>query len=135
LAVLSCCKCPSGERIPFIAFAQARAEDGYENSPFLTLYLCFHLAILNNISILGSGLWHPEADKLALLREDIDGNSQGLKSVLKEERLRREFFDGIPDDEDKAVKAFVSQNSESALKTKPKVRTCFYYVLQCHFVP
>jgi uncharacterized protein (DUF2461 family) len=79
--------------------------------------------LLNNISVLGSGLWHPEADKLALLREDIDGNSQGLKSVLKEERLRREFFEGIPDDEDEAVKAFVSQNSESALKTKPKVRT------------
>lgn len=39
--------------------------------------------------------------------------------------MRREFFDGIPDDEDKAVKAFVSQNSESALKTKPKVRTSF----------
>lgn len=39
--------------------------------------------------------------------------------------MRREFFDGISDDEDKAVKAFVSQNSESALKTKPKVRASF----------
>lgn len=39
--------------------------------------------------------------------------------------MRREFFDGIPDDEDKAIEAFVSQNSESALKTKPKVRTSF----------
>jgi uncharacterized protein (TIGR02453 family) len=98
-------------------------------------YAAYYVHCQPGASFVGSGLWHPEADKLALLREDIDGNSQGLKSVLKEERLRREFFDGIPDDEDKAVKAFVSQNSESALKTKPKVRTCFYYVLQCHFVP
>lgn len=35
--------------------------------------------------------------------------------------MRRELFGGIPDDEDAAVKAFVSQNKESALKTKPKV--------------
>ncbi|KAL4744382.1 hypothetical protein BDW72DRAFT_93097 [Aspergillus terricola var. indicus] len=98
-------------------------------------YAAYYVHCQPGASFVGSGLWHPEADKLALLREDIDGNSQGLKSVLKEERLRREFFDGIPDDEDTAVKAFVSQNSESALKTKPKVRTYFYYVLQGHFVP
>ncbi|KAL4740725.1 hypothetical protein BDV11DRAFT_87036 [Aspergillus similis] len=83
-------------------------------------YAAYYVHCQPGASFVGSGLWHPEADKLALLREDIDGNSQGLKTVLKEERLRREFFDGIPDDEDKAVKAFVSQNSESALKTKPK---------------
>lgn len=39
--------------------------------------------------------------------------------------MRREFFNGIPDDEDKAVKAFVNQNQESALKTKPKVGFSF----------
>jgi hypothetical protein len=37
--------------------------------------------------------------------------------------MRREFFNGIPDDEKNAVQAFVSQNKESALKTKPKVGT------------
>ncbi|RLL94039.1 hypothetical protein CFD26_103017 [Aspergillus turcosus] len=68
----------------------------------------------------GSGLWHPEADKLALLREDIDRNSHRLKTVLRSPDMRREFFNGIPDDEKKAVQAFVSQNKESALKTKPK---------------
>jgi hypothetical protein len=71
---------------------------------------------------LGAGLWHPEADKLALLRDDIDNNSERLKDVLRQEGLRREFFGGIPDDEDEAVGAFAKQNSESALKTKPKVR-------------
>ena len=69
---------------------------------------------------LGSGLWHPEADKLALMREDIDRNSHRLKAVLGEEGMRREIFNGVPDEE-KAVEAFVNQNQESALKTKPKV--------------
>ncbi|KAF7182661.1 hypothetical protein CNMCM7691_002322 [Aspergillus felis] len=67
-----------------------------------------------------TGLWHPEADKLALLREDIDHSSHRLKAVLRRPDMRREFFNGIPDDEKKAVQAFVSQNKESALKTKPK---------------
>lgn len=35
--------------------------------------------------------------------------------------MRREIFNGIADDEEKAVKAFVNQNKESALKIKPKV--------------
>ncbi|KAL4904696.1 hypothetical protein BDW74DRAFT_27773 [Aspergillus multicolor] len=83
-------------------------------------YSAYYVHCQPGKSFVGSGLWHPEADKLALLREDIDTNSQGLKTVLREEGLRREFFDGIPDDDDEAVKAFVSQNSESALKTKPK---------------
>ncbi|KAF4234561.1 hypothetical protein CNMCM6805_008536 [Aspergillus fumigatiaffinis] len=61
-----------------------------------------------------------EADKLALLREDIDHNSHRLKAVLRRPDMRREFFNGIPDDEKKAVQGFVSQNKESALKTKPK---------------
>ncbi|KAL4917771.1 hypothetical protein BDW62DRAFT_201555 [Aspergillus aurantiobrunneus] len=83
-------------------------------------YAAYYVHCQPGASFVGSGLWHPEADKLALLRDDIDGNSQGLKVVLRSSGMRREFFDGIPDDEDKAVKAFVSQNSESALKTRPK---------------
>ncbi|KAL4977867.1 hypothetical protein BDW66DRAFT_131191 [Aspergillus desertorum] len=83
-------------------------------------YAAYYVHCQPGASFVGSGLWHPEADKLALLREDIDRNSQALKTILREEGMRREFFDQIPDDEDKAVKAFVSQNSESALKTKPK---------------
>lgn len=70
----------------------------------------------------------PEASNLALLRENIDQNSVRLKAVLREEGLRREFFKGIPDDERKAVKAFVSQNQESALKTKPKVGRYFHQI-------
>lgn len=63
----------------------------------------------------------PEASYLARLREDIDRHSQQLKSVLRSERIRREFLKGVSNDEKKVVTAFVSQNQESALKTKPKV--------------
>ncbi|KAL4883854.1 hypothetical protein BJY04DRAFT_183368 [Aspergillus karnatakaensis] len=83
-------------------------------------YAAYYVHCQPGASFVGAGLWHPEADRLALLRQDIDTNSQGLKAVLTKERMRREFFGGIPDDEDEAVKAFVSQNSESALKTRPK---------------
>ncbi|KAL2871538.1 DUF2461 domain-containing protein [Aspergillus lucknowensis] len=83
-------------------------------------YAAYYVHCQPGATFVGSGLWHPEADKLALLREDIDRNPERLKDVLRQEGLRREFFGGIPDDEDKAVKAFVKQNSESALKTKPK---------------
>jgi hypothetical protein len=76
--------------------------------------------LANEIRRSGAGLWHPEANKLALVRQEIDSNSHRLKAVLNEEGLRREFFGGV-DDEEGAVKAFVSQNKESALKTKPMV--------------
>lgn len=40
--------------------------------------------------------------------------------------MRREVFKGIPDTDEKTVKAFVDQNKESALKVKPKVGTIFF---------
>ncbi|RHZ55929.1 uncharacterized protein CDV56_105963 [Aspergillus thermomutatus] len=81
--------------------------------------------LTNVVPFTGSGLWNPEADKLALLREDIDHNSHRLKAVLRRPDMRREVFNGIPDDEKKSVQAFVSQNKESALKTKPKLERHF----------
>ncbi|KAJ0424297.1 hypothetical protein BJY00DRAFT_309213 [Aspergillus carlsbadensis] len=83
-------------------------------------YAAYYVHCQPGASFVGAGLWHPEADKLALLRDDIDNNSERLKDVLRQEGLRREFLGGIPDDEDEAVEAFAKQNSESALKTKPK---------------
>lgn len=64
----------------------------------------------------------PEAQPLALLRRDVDRESHKIKRVLLDPGLRKEFFGGIPKDEKQAVKAFVNQNTENALKTKPKVR-------------
>lgn len=80
---------------------------------------------LTTLFSLGSGLWSPEAGALALLREDFDHSSSRLKTVLKEPAMRREIFNGIFDNEEKIVKAFVQQNKESALKTKPKVSAKF----------
>lgn len=75
-----------------------------------------------NITLcIGCGLWNPEAEPLALLREDIDGNSAGLKEVLRAPEMRREFLKGASDHDDAVVDAFTHHNRESALKTKPKV--------------
>lgn len=68
----------------------------------------------------------PEAQPLALLRRDVDRRSHRIKRVLMEAGFRKEFFGGIRKDEKKVVKAFVNQNAENALKTKPKVSS-FYY--------
>ncbi|KAL2217225.1 hypothetical protein M432DRAFT_549948 [Thermoascus aurantiacus ATCC 26904] len=83
-------------------------------------YAAYYVHLQPGSCFVGSGLWMPEASKLALLREDIDRNPRRIKAVLNEAGMRREFFNGIPDDEEKAVKAFVSQNQENALKTKPR---------------
>ncbi|OQD94619.1 hypothetical protein PENSOL_c025G00754 [Penicillium solitum] len=73
------------------------------------------------ISLLpGGGLWNPESEPLALLREDIDDNSAVLKEILRAPEMRREFLKGASDDDDAVVDAFTHHNRESALKTKPK---------------
>lgn len=63
----------------------------------------------------------PEASPLALLRRSVDRKSHKLKAVLMDARIRKEIFGGIANDEKKAVKAFVGQNQENALKSRPKV--------------
>ncbi|KAJ5887449.1 hypothetical protein N7495_007490 [Penicillium taxi] len=77
------------------------------------------LAHLSTLCI-GCGLWNPEADALAALREDIDENSDQWKEILGAEDMRREILGGVADDQKKVVKAFAHQNRNSALKTKPK---------------
>lgn len=74
-------------------------------------------------SFVGSGLWHPEAQPLALLRRNIDQRPERIRGVLANDLIRKRIFDGISKDEKKAIKAFCNQNSENALKTKPKVCT------------
>ncbi|PYI03017.1 hypothetical protein BO78DRAFT_400166, partial [Aspergillus sclerotiicarbonarius CBS 121057] len=83
-------------------------------------YAAYYVHLQPGSCFVGSGLWMPQADKLALLREDIDRNSHRLKAVLREKEIRREIFNGISDDDEVAVTAFVNHNKESALKTKPK---------------
>ncbi|KAL2432810.1 hypothetical protein ABEF94_014172 [Exophiala dermatitidis] len=71
-------------------------------------------------SYVGAGLWSPEAQALALIRADIDRKPKRLRRILTDPRMRKEILGGIPNDEAKAIKAFAAQNSDNALKTKPK---------------
>ena len=54
------------------------------------------------------------------MRRDIDRKPHKLKRVLTDARFRKALFGGVAENE-KVVQAFVRQNSENALKTKPKV--------------
>lgn len=60
----------------------------------------------------------PAADGLQKLRRDIDRKPHKIKRVLTDAGIRKEFFDGIPNDEKKAVRAFTKKNAESALKVR-----------------
>lgn len=71
-------------------------------------------------SMVGGGLWMPEAQALTRLRRDIDRTPQKIKHVLMNPDIRREFLAGAAKDERKAVKAFTKHNAETALKTKPR---------------
>lgn len=55
------------------------------------------------------------------MRRDIDRKPHKIKRVLTDARIRKAFFGGVAENEKKAVQAFVGQNAENALKTKPKV--------------
>lgn len=84
-------------------------------------YAGYYVQVQPNGSFIGAGVWMPEAPPLALLRKDVDEKSHKLKKVLMAADMRREFLGGIGENEKKAVKAFVGNNTENMLKTKPKV--------------
>jgi uncharacterized protein (DUF2461 family) len=72
-------------------------------------------------SFQGSGLWMPDAQPLALLRQKIDRKSKKFRKVLVTPQLRKTILGVASNDEKKAIKAFADKNKENALKTKPKV--------------
>ncbi|KAJ4989263.1 hypothetical protein SVAN01_05168 [Stagonosporopsis vannaccii] len=78
-------------------------------------------------SFVGGGLWQPEAEPLRKLRREFDRRSTRIKQVLRDERIRRAFLGGAPDNETKIVKAFVGlpSNASNALKRHPKVSAKF----------
>lgn len=85
-------------------------------------YACYYVHIQpGGRCFVGSGLWHPDAAPVALLRTEIDQRSERLRSVLMEARMRKRIFGGVAKDEKKAIRVFCEQNKENALKTKPKV--------------
>ena len=105
--------------------------DGDYHSPIHTLpnhpvsTWCPSKLCLLTVMTLAAGLWMPQASDVSALRQDMDQNPQRIKRILNDADVRKQFMNGIPDDEKKAVKAFVSQNQESALKSKPMVRLIF----------
>ncbi|KIX93621.1 uncharacterized protein Z520_10527 [Fonsecaea multimorphosa CBS 102226] len=84
-------------------------------------YACYYVQIQpGGRSFVGSGLWMPESQPLALLRANIDRKPKKLRRVLAEAQLRKQVLGVASNDEKKAIKAFADQNKENALKTKPK---------------
>ncbi|PGH03819.1 hypothetical protein AJ80_08632 [Polytolypa hystricis UAMH7299] len=96
-------------------FAAAWSRDGRKGA-----YAAYYLHLEPGQCHVSSGLWDPDAPRLALMRDEIHQDPDALKSVLLDRNIRREIFNGIRNDENEAVKAFASQNKAKALKTKPK---------------
>ncbi|MCJ1475556.1 hypothetical protein MMC13_004219 [Lambiella insularis] len=86
-------------------------------------YAHYYVQVQPGGSFVGAGIWHPEAEPLALLRRSVDRKAHKLKEVLMDPLIRKECLSGVPKDEKKVVKAFCASNSENALKLKPKARS------------
>lgn len=72
--------------------------------------------------MLGGGIWHADAQPLALLRRAVSRKPGRLKKILATEGIARDLLSIQGDiNEQIAVDAFLSQNSDDALKTAPKV--------------
>jgi uncharacterized protein (DUF2461 family) len=67
------------------------------------------------------GLWQPDSQQLHAMREDIDAHPNRIKAVLRQPGIRKDYLEGVADDEKKALKKFLEKNKESALKVAPKV--------------
>ncbi|KAJ5607692.1 Conserved hypothetical protein CHP02453 [Penicillium hordei] len=107
------CSYVAGGRVTHFSAAWSRTG---KKGPYAAYYVHFQ----PGSCFVGCGLWNPESEPLALLREDIDDNSAVLKEILRAPEMRREFLKGASDDDDAVVDAFTHHNRESALKTKPK---------------
>ncbi|KAJ9491011.1 hypothetical protein VN97_g2227 [Penicillium thymicola] len=52
-------------------------------------YAAYYVHFQPGSCFVGGGLWNPESEPLALLREDIDDNSAVLKEILRAPEMRR----------------------------------------------
>lgn len=93
-------------------------------------YACYYVHIEpGGNCFVGSGLWHPDAAPVALLRADIDQRPERIRDILTSSEVRKYIFGGVSKDAKKAIKAFCKHNQENALKTKPKVWPSLYLSL------
>ncbi|EME87899.1 uncharacterized protein MYCFIDRAFT_148519 [Pseudocercospora fijiensis CIRAD86] len=83
-------------------------------------YAHYYVQIAPGNSLIGGGLWSPEAASTRAMRRAIDRQPRRLKSVLLHDNIRREFLSGAAQSEKAVVEEFVRSNAENALKTRPK---------------
>lgn len=65
----------------------------------------FYLHIQPNESFIGGGYWMPDADKLKMIRQEIDYNGEALKKILNSKSFTK-YYEGL--------------SEEDKLKTAPK---------------
>lgn len=83
--------------------------------------VCYSARSVTNLLFLGGGIWHPEAGPIAAVRQSIDSNARGIKNVLLDDGIRKEFLSDAKKNDAAVVKAFAKSNADNALKSKPKV--------------
>lgn len=73
--------------------------------------------------MIAGGIFAPNAQQLQSIRSSIDERPRRWRRILNENSLKQSFMPGIKTGsrEEDALKYFVRENKDSALKTKPKV--------------
>ncbi|KAH6618737.1 hypothetical protein C7974DRAFT_400746 [Boeremia exigua] len=109
----------SKDQTPYKSYFSAAWSRTGRKGPYAAYYVQIQP---NGGSFVGGGLWQPDAEPLRKLRREFDRRSSRIKQILADERIRKSFLGGAPDNEKKVVKAFVSagSNASTALKRSPK---------------
>ncbi|ROW03066.1 hypothetical protein VMCG_05747 [Cytospora schulzeri] len=84
-------------------------------------YACYYVHCEPGSSMVGGGLWLPDAQAIAKLRASIDERPARWRRALMDEDFRRTFLPTAKSgDEKSCLRAFAKANEGNALKTKPK---------------
>ncbi|KAI0888145.1 uncharacterized protein GGS22DRAFT_93754 [Annulohypoxylon maeteangense] len=83
-------------------------------------YACYYVHAEPGRCIIGGGIWHPDAEALALLRASVDERPHRIRRVLMNPTFRKTFLPEAKANEKSVLAAFAAKNQENALKKKPK---------------
>lgn len=74
--------------------------------------------------LVAGGLWYPDKHYVDRLRRSVDLHPARWRRTLNEPLFKKTFLPGVKANAspEAAVKAFVAQNQENALKKRPMVR-------------
>ena len=86
-------------------------------------YACYYIHCEPRKCIIAGGLWCPERDHLAKLRESIDRHPRRWRQALNAPIFKRTFFPKLKasSGEDASIDALVDKNKEYSLKKRPQV--------------